>query len=169
MRIIQLGDKDFEKTEYWIAEAGKEAKKSLCLRSKCGTKIVKNNIVLGSGHNSPPRNKKLEVCLKDFLPEDFKSDRTCCIHAEQRAIVDALHRYIKKEIDGSTLYFARINGDKHIVPAGKPYCTICSKFALDNGIAKWVLLHDFGFTEYDADEYNEISFGRLPWEEPKNL
>lgn len=47
--------------------------------------------------------------------------------------------------------------------AGKPYCTICSKMALDAGVSEWVLWHDKGITIYDANEYNEISFGHLEW------
>jgi len=143
------------------------AANSLCLRSKCGAKIVNNfdgnHIDLGAGFNSPPGNKKLEKCLKDELPEDFKSDKTCCVHAEQRAIKNAINNYGEKMLDGSTIYFARLDLNDKLLYAGKPYCTICSKEALDAGIKNWVLLHKEGFYSYDADEYNEISFGRLGW------
>ena len=126
--------------------------------------MIKDEIVYGGGFNSPPGNKEPGICFKDSLPRNFKSDKTCCIHAEERAISDALDKFNKEKIKGSTLYFTRLNGEKKIVPVGKPYCTICSKLALDNGISKWVLFHDFDFCEYSAEEYNEISFGFRKWE-----
>ncbi|MCX6750540.1 MAG: hypothetical protein NTZ83_03715 [Candidatus Pacearchaeota archaeon] len=148
----------------YFQQAREEAMKSLCHLKKCGAVLAKDYIAIGKGSNSPPGNKKLEKCFKDSLPENFKSNRDCCIHAEQRAIDGALDKYNKEKVKGSTLYFTRINGDKSIIPVGKPFCTICSKDALDNGIAKWVLFHEDGFYEYDAEEYNEISFGFRKWE-----
>lgn len=162
MRILENSETVWAR-EY-LGQAREEALKSLCLISKCGAALVKDYIVIGKGSNSPPENKKIEKCFKDTLPNNFKSDRTCCIHAEGRAIEDALDKYNKERIKGSTLYFTRINGNKSIIPVEKPYCTICSKLALDLGVSKWVLFHSFGFTEYNAEEYNEISFGRLEWE-----
>lgn len=49
-----------------------------------------------------------------------------------------------------------------ILKAGKPYCTICSKMALDVGIAEFVLWHEEGITVYDTKEYNELSFQYVP-------
>lgn len=137
-----------------------EAKKSNCLRKRCGTVIVKNNEVIGKGFNSPPGNKILHKCIKDDLPTNFKSDRTCCVHAEQRAIMDAL-RHNPNKIEGSTLYFIRIDNNGDMVYSGAPYCTICSKMALDVGIKEFVLWHKKGITIYSTDIYNKLSFGLL--------
>jgi deoxycytidylate deaminase len=150
-----------------LMDAAVIAKNSTCLRSKCGAKIVKDNKEIGRGFNSPPKNKKLEFCLKDSLKDNFKSDKTCCVHAEQRAISSALRNHPNK-LEGSTLYFMRIDLDNKIIPAGKPYCTICSKYALDNGIKEWVLLHNQGIVSYNSEEYNDISFGLNEWI-PKTL
>jgi len=162
MRILENSETNLAR-EYF-REAREEALKSSCYISKCGAVLVKNNIIQGRGFNSPPKDKKLEKYFKDSLPGDFNLDRTCCIYAVQGAIDNALDKYNKEVIEGSILYFTRLSKEKKIIPVGKPYCTICSKLALDNGISKLVLFHDFGFTEYDAEEYNEISFGRLEWE-----
>jgi deoxycytidylate deaminase len=166
MRILENSEIDL--TREYFEEARKEALKSSCYLSKCGAVLIKKGIIRGRGFNSPPGNKKLERCFKDSIPENFKSDRTCCVHAEERAIIDGIYTFIREEIKGSTLYFTRLNKENQIIPVGKPYCTICSKLALDNDISKWVLFHEFGFTEYDADEYNDLSFGLKPWD-PKNL
>lgn len=164
----RLEDFEIDSAKDYFLKAREEAMKSLCYLKKYGAILVNDCRILGKGFNSPPGNKKLERCFKDSLPGDFKSDRTCCVHAEQRAIDNALDKYNKEKVNGSTLYITRINGDKSIIPVGKPYCTICSKIALDNGIAKWVLFHEDGFYEYDAEEYNNISFG-LKEQQPKNL
>jgi len=152
----------------YLMDAAVAATHSNCLRSKGGAVIV-NTIdghekIIGRNCNHTPRNKNLEKCLKDDLPEDFKSDRTCCIHAEGGAIDNAIDIYGKKSLEGATIYFIRLNLDNRIISAGKPYCTICSKDALDKGIKNWILLHKSGIYSYDADEYNELSFGRLEWE-----
>ena len=133
------------------------ALKSSCFRSKCGSVIIKENEVIGEGFNSPPLNKKLESCLKDSLPDNFKSDKSCCVHAEQRAIMDALKNNSDKLI-GSRLYFIRLDAEGKMSKAGLPWCTICSKMALDCGISEFVLWHDNGITVYDTEEYNKLSF-----------
>jgi len=134
-----------------------EAIKSPCLRAKSGSVIVKSGVLIGRGFNGPPNGITLERCLKDELPKDFKSDNTCCVHAEQRAIINAL-RNNPLDLLGSRLYFLRLDLDNQMQFAGKPYCTICSKLALDVGIKEFVLWHKDGIAVYDTQEYNELSF-----------
>jgi len=158
MRLLHGADAQ-EAVKY-IQHAAEIAKSSPCYRSQCGSVIVNNGEVIGAGFNSPPKNECLEKCLKDELPENFKSDRTCCVHAEQRAMLDAIKTNPDK-IEGSTIYFIRLNRGS-IAYAGKPYCTICSKMSLDVGISEFVLWHDEGITSYDAKEYNDLSFQHRP-------
>lgn len=143
--------------ERFIALSADIAKKSHCLRSGCGSVIVKKNEIIGTGFNSLPLDEKPALCMKDQLPKDFKSDKTCCIHAEQRAIMEALAKHADK-IKGSRIYFVRVDEQHHPIPAGKPYCTICSKLALDTGIAEFVLWHKEGYAIYPTNEYNQLSF-----------
>jgi len=85
------------------------------------------------------------------------TDKTCCVHAEQRAIMDALRNNPSK-IEGSRLYFMRLDKDNNTTKAGKPYCTICSKMSLDVGIKEFTLWHENGIGIYNTDEYNTLSF-----------
>ena len=62
------------------------------------------------------------------------------------------------KLSGSRLYFIRLDDNGTSSRAGKPYCTICSKMALDVGIAEFVLWHDKGVCVYDTEEYNALSF-----------
>lgn len=158
-----LKGKEADEAMDHLRHAQRCAISSTCLRARCGSVIVKSGKVIGRGHNSPPFGNKITECIKDKLPENFKSDRTCCVHAEQRAIMDAL-RFSNDllEIYNSTLYFVRLDENCNIEPAGHPYCTICSKLILDVGITKVVLYQKDGIYEYGADEYNRISFEYKP-------
>lgn len=135
------------------------ARQATCLRSKCGSVIVKDGIIIGAGYNSPPANQeKQRRCHHDKNVLDKKiTDKTCCVHAEQRAILDALKNHPEK-ITGSTLYFIRLDEHDNPSVAGQPYCTICSKMALDVGILNFVLLHAKGLTFYNTAEYNLLSY-----------
>src|SRR3989344_7142318 len=88
----------------WMNEAAEMAKKALCLRAKCGTVIVKDNEIIGKGYNAPPLDKEENrTCDKEYGVGKPKYDRTCCIHAEWRAILDASKTNPDKLI-GSKLY-----------------------------------------------------------------
>lgn len=156
-----LDGEEYEKAKHYINFAATIANLSKCLRSKSGSVIVNNGKIIGQGYNTPPRDKTLEHCLKDDLPNDFKSDKTCCIHAEQRAIINAL-KTNPQEIIGSRIYYVRLDEKGNIAKSGKPYCTICSKLALDVGIAEFVLWHEEGIYVYDTEEYNTLSFKYKP-------
>lgn len=143
----------------FLKEAGKVAQKATCLRAKCGSIIVKSGKIIGRGFNSPPNNSESQRrCTIPKSEYDLKvTDKTCCVHAEQRAIMDALRKNPQK-IKGSTLYFMRLDKNDNLTKAGKPYCTICSKMTLDCGIKYFVLWHADGIYVYDAEEYNNKSF-----------
>lgn len=146
----------------WIDEAAKVAEKALCLQAKCGTVIVKDGEIIGEGYNAPPLDKEENrTCNKEFGPGKPQFDRTCCMHAEWRAIMDALKRNSEK-VRGSKLYFTRVDGGGNIKRSGKPYCTVCSRMVLDAGIEKFVLWHEEGIREYPTDEYDRLSYEYIP-------
>lgn len=147
-------------TSHYFDESAKEARKALCLRAKCGSVIVDNEgKIIGRGYNAPPQDdiSILRCNRKHELHVTFKSDKTCCVHAEQRAIMDALKNKPDK-LNGATLYFIRLDENGDIKHSGKPYCTICSKMSLDVGIKYFALYHKDGIGVYDTKEYNELSF-----------
>ncbi len=157
--MIYLTGNEYIEAEKYINEAIKIAKNSSCLRSKCGSVIVKNNEIIGKGFNSPPLNLESQRrCLIDKNTYHKKvGDKSCCVHAEQRAIMDALTRNYDK-ISGSILYFIRLNQNNEFLSAGKPYCTHCSKLALDSNLESFVLWHEEGICLYNTEEYNNLSF-----------
>lgn len=138
--------------------AAVEAVEATCLRSKCGSVVVGGGRVLGRGSNSLPGGVAPTSCRKEdgSLAAGFKSDRTCCVHAEVRAIMGAVTS--GEDVRDATLFFTRVDAEGARVPSGAPYCTICSKFALDAGVAFFVLEHDYGVVLYPTWLYNEVSF-----------
>ena len=149
---------DASLAEHFFEEAAAEAKKSLCLRDKCGAIVVRDGKIIGCGYNAPPNDDvTLRKCDLDLMRSPKpKSDRTCCVHAEWRAIIDAIRS--EKMLGGSTLFFTRVDADGKILRSGRPYCTACSRLALDNGIGFFALWHDNGIQIYDTKEYNELSY-----------
>jgi deoxycytidylate deaminase len=143
----------------WIKEAGKVAEQALCLKAKCGSVVVKDGIIIGSGYNAPPLDDmKNSFCLTPYNNTGKpRYDHTCCMHAEWRAILDTLRNNSDK-IVGSTIYFMRLDGDKNMTKCGEPLCTVCSRFALDSGIKEFVLWHEQGVCAYQTDEYNQLSY-----------
>jgi len=134
------------------------AKKALCLKAKCGAVIVKDGQVIGEGYNAPPLDKEENrVCNKEFGPGKPKYDRTCCMHAEWRAILNALEKNPEK-LKESKLYFVRVDEDGRVKRSGKPYCTVCSRLDLDVGISHFLLWHEDGVCEYPTEEYNRLSY-----------
>ncbi len=143
----------------YIAKAVEVALDSTCERSRCGSIIVKLDEIIGRGFNSPPQNKEEHrrcTYSKDLYNKKV-TDKTCCVHAEERAIFDALKNNSDK-INGSTLYFIRLDENGAPSRSGNPYCTICSKMTLDVYIKEFILWHKEGVCVYEAEEYNNLSF-----------
>lgn len=151
----------------WMNKAAEMAEKSLCLNAKCGVVIVKDNEIIGAGYNAPPLDsQENRMCDKDFGPSKPKYDKTCCMHAEWRAIIDAL-KINSEKIQGAKLYFTRVDDFGKIKKSGQPYCTVCSRLALDVGIENFVLWHEDGICEYLTSEYNQLSYEFTPTNEER--
>lgn len=139
--------------------AGKEAERSLCLKDKCGAIVVLKGEVIGRGYNGPPCDSiSQQMCREVFSSlQKPKSDKTCCVHAEWRAIMECLRKNIP--LQESVLYFTRVDDSGVLLFSGKPYCTVCSRLALDAGIGFFALYHESGVRVYSTEEYNRLSYG----------
>lgn len=141
-------------------EAASVASGATCERRRYGSVVVSGGKVIGRGFNSPPANREDQRrCSAPKDSYDKKvTDKTCCMHAEQRAVMDAL-RNNPDGLSGSRIYVTRLDADglQERLP-GKIYCTVCSKMALDSGIKEFALLCEDGIRVYDTAEYNTLSF-----------
>lgn len=158
MRYLS-GNEEIEALRY-LDTAALTASSATCARHRCGSIMVKDGVIIGRGFNSPPADSEAQRRCSNSKDSYNKkvTDKTCCIHAEQRAIIDALKKNPDK-VTGSRLYFMRLDSDGNKTRSGRPYCTICSKMSLDVRIKEFVLWHDDGICVYETDEYNTLSFG----------
>lgn len=158
MKLLQGRENDLNRQ--YMKRAAEVALSATCERSRCGSVIVKDGEIIGEGFNSPPKDlENQRRCQNDKSAYDRKvTDKTCCVHAEERAILDALRR-APGRLEGSSLYFVRLDETGSIAFSGAPYCTLCSKLALDTGIVEFLLWHEQGITSYGTEEYNSLSFG----------
>lgn len=153
-----LAGEQEQEAKRWMKEAARIAQKALCHKAKCGTIVVKDGKIIGEGYNAPPLDREENRrCGEKSATGKPRYDYTCCVHAEWRAISDALKRNHDK-IAGAKLYFARVDDAGEIKKSGEPYCTACSRFALDAGVDYFLLWHERGIGEYPAREYNQLSY-----------
>jgi len=145
--------------EHYFKEAAKVAQLATCNRAKCGSVIVApNGEIIGRGYNAPPQGDESQRMCDVELDKSIKqnNDKTCCVHAEWNAIIDALKHHGSK-VDGSTLYFMRVNEAGEFTEAGDPYCTVCSRLAMESGIATFGLWNE-GPEMIDSASYNSRSY-----------
>lgn len=146
--------------EYFKAAAA-EAERATCLRAKCGSVIVsKSGVVLGGGYNAPPLGDESQRrCEAEFdLARKPKYDKTCCVHAEWNAVIDVLKNAPADELVDSRLYFMRVDENGEFTDAGEPYCTTCSRFTMQAGVAEFALWNSGGVDIYTLPEYNRMSY-----------
>lgn len=145
---------------YYFELAAKQARKAQCERARCGSVIVaKDGAVIGRGYNAPPLEDETQKhCTINFkLDVKPKYDKTCCVHAEWNAILDAMRKFSDK-MEGATLYFMRVDEDGKWTEAGDPFCTVCSRLAMQSGLAYFGLWNESGIKLWPVREYNTASF-----------
>ena len=145
--------------EHFFEEARKVATRATCNKAHCGAVIVTTNgEIIGRGYNAPPEGDESQRMCDVELDKTIKqnNDKTCCVHAEWNAIIDALKHHGKK-IEGATLYFMRVDDNNGVTEAGDPYCTVCSRLAMESRIKTFGLWND-GPQMIDAAEYNLKSY-----------
>lgn len=144
--------------ELFFAAAQQVATSATCHRAACGSVIVAKGKIIGEGFNAPPGGLESQrECESNLtLSKKLKSDRTCCVHAEWNAILDALSRNASL-VPGSTLYFMRVDESGRMTEAGEPYCTVCSRLALQAGVETFGLWND-GPDMILTPEYNSRSY-----------
>jgi deoxycytidylate deaminase len=139
-----------------LDQAALLAQSSGCFRRRCGALIWKYSTV-GVGFNSPPPNGQCRCRVEKSVYHEKVVDKTCCTHAEVKAVLDGL-RQRPDGLAGSVMYFTSVDGSNQRQFSGEPYCTLCSKLALEVGIAYWVLEHSDGIYQYEAGYYHELSY-----------
>ncbi|MEX1112992.1 MAG: hypothetical protein WD603_03525 [Patescibacteria group bacterium] len=155
----KLSGSDFDAIKPFFDAAAEAAQHATCRKARCGAVVVKDGRIVASGYNSPPLEKEANRMCDGEYPAGRKPAycRTCCVHAEWRAILNACKQG-PAGIEGSILYFMRIDENGDFTEAGEPFCTVCSRLALEAGITIFALWNADGAYLYDAEEYNRKSY-----------
>ena len=151
----KLHGKELEEGMAFINEAVKVAHNSPCTKSHRGCVLVKNGKIIATGYSGAPHDKICRPCIREDIVDNSKTELCYAIHAEQRAILNALKD--NQDLSGSRLYHIKVKNGV-VLPTDDISCTLCSRFILETGIAEMALLHHDGLTVYDAEEYNNLSF-----------
>jgi deoxycytidylate deaminase len=148
--------------ERWMEAAAEQARLARCHKRRCGAVVVSGGEIIGAGYNAPPQDDEGQRrCGRPKTGGRPGYDQTCCVHAEWRAITDALRRH-GGLVPGAALYFVRVDADGKMTSSGAPFCTVCSRLALDAGLAWFALRHADGIRLYATDEYNRLSYAYEP-------
>lgn len=150
---------EFLSIKPYFEMAASVAKDATCLRAKCGSVVVKNSVVIGEGFNSPALDHEGQRLCEVDMDTSIKTkyDKTCCVHAEWRAVLDACKTNANK-LAGSVLYFMRIDENGAFTDAGDPFCTVCSRLTMEAGVGEFALYNQGGADIYPLDEYNMKSY-----------
>lgn len=157
----RVSGEQFESILPYFKAAAKIALRSNCHKGSCGAVIVKDGEIIGKGYVGPP--KGLEQNRTCDCDDDYdyslkiRYDKTCCVHAEWRAILDATKHHGSK-INGASLYFVRVDENGGFKDSSKPLCTVCSRLSLEAGLKDFALYNNNGADVYNTDEYDRASY-----------
>jgi len=133
--------------KYYLDIATTVAARSSCLKKHYGAVVVKNNEIISTGYNGPPRGEAhCDHCTKFGNDKDIKEYGSCpAVHAEQNAIISAARR----DMIGSTLYLAGIVPNTGECIIAEP-CEICLRLIKNSGIDRVVNADGTLFQRDDA-------------------
>jgi len=157
MRRVE-GD-EFLAIRPYFEMAATVANDATCSRAKCGSVIVADSVVIGTGFNSPALDREDQRLCEATMDTSLKPkyDKTCCIHAEWRAVLDAC-KTNADQLAGAVLYFMRVDENGAFTDAGDPFCTVCSRLTMEAGVGEFALYNQDGADIYRLDEYNKKSY-----------
>jgi len=113
------------KDEYYLDIAKAVSKRSPCLKRKVGAVIVKDDCIVSTGYNGPPRGEShCDVCYRLHVESGHNYQDCPSVHAEENSIINAA-RY-GMSINGGVLY---LYADGNVSP-----CQRCSRAIINAGI-----------------------------------
>lgn len=128
------------KDEYYLGIAKAVCKRSPCIRRQFGALIVKDDVIVSTGYNGPPRGvvNCTEVgCLKDEknIPH-YRSYEWCtAVHAEENAVINAA-RQGTSVLEGKLYLYGR-EYETGEVFEGRP-CDRCKRTLINAGIKELI-------------------------------
>ncbi|RJO60064.1 hypothetical protein C4544_06905 [candidate division WS5 bacterium] len=155
MRILE--GKELKEADLFFEKAAELSRKSICHVSKIGVVLVKSGKVIGEAFNGPLK-KSCNPCLLDMIERQVKTELCLAMHAEERAVLDALEK--GHDTNGADIYSVRVDEGK-IVPYKNGLCASCGRVFLESGVKNVIIPKEEGVTAYDTEEFYDISFNRF--------
>jgi len=120
--------------EYFMKIALLVATRSTCTRRHVGAVIVRDNHILSTGYNGPPKGTKHcdeTGCIREQLniPRGERHELCRGLHAEQNAIIQAA--VFGVSIKGGTIYTTNFP------------CSVCAKMIVNAELKELVYLEDY--------------------------
>jgi len=120
--------------EYFMKIALLVATRSTCTRRHVGAVIVRDNHILSTGYNGPPKGAKHcdeTGCIREELniPRGERHELCRGLHAEQNAIIQAA--VFGVSIKGGTIYTTNFP------------CSVCAKMIVNAELKELVYLEDY--------------------------
>lgn len=138
-----------------IDAAISQAKRSVCQNSQRGATAFNQEGILGVGKNGPPvvpqRRGELPRTISCIPPICWKDCRDYAVHAEERALLDALLN--KKELVGASIFHIKVKNGL-VVPSDNLSCLRCSAKVLELGLKEFILFQTQGYLAYEAYEFH---------------
>ncbi|MFC2174454.1 cytidine/deoxycytidylate deaminase family protein [archaeon] len=151
--------------EYYLEIAKSIGSRSPCMRKKFGAIIVKNDTIVSTGYNGPPRGgvNCFDIgCVREELDMEHYAayDATCpAVHAEENCIVNAARNGTK--VFGGVLYIQGVSPTDNSLVESRP-CHRCRRALINAGVDE-VVTRDTGgkvikynvvdWTKEDTDAY----------------
>ena len=152
-----LEGKELKEAQKYIKKAAEVSEKSICSVSKIGATLVKDGKIIGRGFNGPV-GAACHPCLLNLLGKNVKTELCFAMHAEERAIVEALENgHITK---GATLYSTYVKNGK-FYSTEDSFCAHCSRILLESDIVSVVMPKEDSIVSYDIHEYYDLSFDKF--------
>ena len=145
------------KDEYYLEIAKSIGLRSSCMRKKFGAIVVRNDTIVTTGYNGPPRggvNCYDVGCIRDELnvPHYAAYDDTCpAVHAEENCLVNAARNGAK--VLGGVLYIQGVSPNDGSLVESRP-CHRCRRALINAGINEVVTRDiDGKILRYNVDDW----------------
>jgi len=119
--------KRVSKEDYYLNIAREVSTRSPCLKLQVGAIIVKDDCIVSTGYNGPPRGEPhCDVCTRLDIPDGESYGKECpAVHAEENAIINAARYGIS--INDSVMYL--------YTGIGLEPCYRCKRAIINSGIS----------------------------------
>lgn len=134
------------KDEYYLGISRAVCRRSPCIRRRYGAIVVKDDVIISTGYNGPPRgvvNCSEVGCLKEEMdiPHYEQYDYCTAVHAEENAVINAARH--GASVLGGTLYLYGQEYETERTVEGKP-CDRCKRALINAGIKELITKNEEG-------------------------